>query len=456
MANKPIAIIGGGITGLAAAWHLEQKGFKDITLLEHSNHPGGKIKTEQEDDFIIETGPDALMYTKPGIQEFIKELGLEDQLVAPKSRHFYILHQGELKPVPAGFGSMVPADLTSFLKSDLISWKGKARMLVERFIKPKTDQEEESLAHFVERRFGKEVLDQMAEPLFSGVYSAPANQLSIDATFPHFKQMEAKYGSITKAVMASRKQYGLPKNAPFRSFKNGMQTLPKTLEKQLKVTKLLKNTAVKKIESEGDHYQLTTNHHSTIQIQEILLTIPSQQAAEMLKNLAPSVQPPLQDIHFATSVIVTLAYERSQIDHSLDATGFLIPGSENTQLSACTWSSEKWPGRAPQGYATFRCFFSNIGNQELEAYDEQSWTRLADEELKKILSINAEPSKSWHHVWKDAQPQYKMGHLHTIQQIENHLRSLPGLHLAGSSYRGVGIPDCVKQAREMVDAIEHD
>ncbi len=446
--RKSISIIGGGITGLATAWFLEQEGYSDITLIEASARLGGKIKTERHGNFLVETGPDAIMSTKPGIMDFIRDLGIEDQLIEPNSRHFYVLHKRQLKPVPAGFASMVPADMSDFRKTSLLSWRGKLRLLMERFVKARDPEKDESLAHFVKRRFGKEVLDKMAEPLFTGVYSAPANQLSIKATFPHFKQMEAKHGSITKAVLANRKKHGLPKGSPFRSFQKGMQTLPDTIESQLKYTKKFYQTSVNHIKQKEGLYQVQTHNNSTIPADDLVLTIPAYKAGSLLEGLIPNLAENFGQISYATSVIATLAFERKAIRNSLDATGFLIPSSEQTKLSACTWSSEKWKGRAPENMATFRCFFSNVDKKELKEKSKAEWIQTAQAELKSIMAIDGEPYKSWLHTWEDAQPQYKMGHLKTLRVIEGQLAYYPGLHLAGSPYRGVGIPDCVKQAWE--------
>ncbi len=454
MASKSIAIIGGGITGLSSAWLLEQRGYTDITILEASSRLGGKIRTERDQGFLIENGPDALMTSKAGVRDFIKDLGLEEQLIEPKSRQFYVLHKGHLKSVPAGFASMVPADLRSFWKTDLLSWRGKLRLMMERFIKSRNSKKDESLAHFVRRRFGKEVLDKMAEPLFTGVYSAPADQLSIRATFPNFKQMESKYGSITKAVMATRKKQGVPQSSPFRSFKAGMQTLPDTIINQLESTKVFRNTTVSSIHKVGSGYQLHTQHKSVIPVDAMIVTIPSYQAGTLLNSLSPGIEEKLCNIPHATSAIVTLAFNREQVKMDLDATGFLIPSSEKTQLSACTWSSEKWEGRAPEDMVTFRCFFSNIDKGYLQEWPKDDWTKIAENELKNILSIEGNPEKAWFHTWQDAQPQYKMGHLKTLRSIEKALTDYPGIYLAGSPYRGVGIPDCIRQAKEVVEDLQ--
>ena len=452
MPDNEVVIIGGGITGLASAWLLEEAGYTRISLLEASGYIGGKIQTDRDSGFLVETGPDALMITKPGVREFIQQLGIEDQLIEPASRQFYILHDGKLQSVPAGFASMVPADMGAFLRSSLISLPGKARMLAERLVPARKHDKDESLAAFITRRFGREVLEQLAEPLFSGVYSAPADDLSIKATFPHFHRMEAQYGSITKAVLNSRKKQGPPASSPFRSFQNGMDTLPSTILNQLKHTQVYRNTPVEKLQKAGSGYILHTPE-GAFETQQLISTIPAYRMAPAIEDLAPAAKEPLEQIAFASSAIVTLAYPRSAVANSLDATGFLIPSPEQTALSACTWSSEKWPDRAPEGYVTFRCFFSNIDPNLIQRRTHDEWRQLADQELKQILTIHGQPNQSWLHTWKDAQPQYKMGHLPNIERLDQQLKAYPGIHLAGSPYRGVGIPDCIRQAQATVKQI---
>ncbi len=449
MQNSEVIIIGGGITGLTSAWLLEEAGYTNVTILEASDEWGGKIKTDRENGFLIETGPDALMITKPGVLDFIRKLDLEEQLIEPASRHFYILHKGKLQAVPAGFASMVPADLGDFMRSPILSWRGKARMLAERLIRPRDHDKDESLAQFITRRFGREVLDQLAEPLFSGVYSAPADDLSIKATFPHFHRMETQYGSVTKAVLQNRKQNGPPARSPFRSFKDGMDTLPCEIVNQLAHTQVLTNTPVSEIQQAKNGYTVKTVS-ARFEATQVISTIPSYQLASATRNMVPLAQKPLEAIDFASSAIVTLAYSRSAVRNDLNATGFLIPKPEQTALSACTWSSEKWPGRAPNGYVTFRCFFSNVDPLLINQRSHEDWQALADEELKKILSLYEQPIKSWLHTWKNAQPQYKMQHLTHIEAIEQALKPFPGFHVAGSPYRGVGIPDCIRQAQATV------
>lgn len=453
MQNEPLTIIGGGITGLSTAWLLEEVGYNHIQILEAADHLGGKIQTLREDGFVIEQGPDALMISKPGLRPFLQKLGLEDRLIEPESRHFYILHQGQLQSVPAGFASMVPADIPGFLKSSILSWRGKARMFAERFIPTRTDDQDESLASFVRRRFGPEVLHQMAEPLFSGVYSAPADELSIRATFPHFQKMEKQYGSITKAVLQNRKQNGVTASSPFRSFDTGMDTLPLTIERQLKSTTIYRNTRVENIQHHKDGFTVLTNNES-FNTAKVISTIPSYQLAPAVASMAPNLPEKLQAIPFASSAVVTLAYQREAVKNNLQATGFLIPKPEQTALSACTWSSEKWQGRAPEGYVLFRCFFSNLDPEVFQERSKADWVALADQSLKQILTIHQKPTHSWIHRWQEAQPQYKMGHLQLIRQIEEALTAYPGFYVAGSPYRGVGIPDCIRQAQTTVEQIQ--
>lgn len=438
---------------MALAYYLQKKyGDESYKLFESGDRLGGKIKTTYENGFVIEDGPDAFVNTKPDIFELIHELGLDSQIIKPKHSNFFILHKGKLKTVPAGLGSLVPSEIWPFVKTNLISPKGKLRLARERFVKAKADQEDESLADFMERRFGKEMLQNFAEPLFTGVYGVPATELSMLATFPHFRMMEKKYGSITKAVLEQRKKMKgkKAKGSVFRSFKKGMQQLPDTLSKSLNKNQIRLNSKVESISKSNSGFDLMFEDDSVQSFSKLVITSPAHVAAgffdQELKNY-------LRSIPYASSVVVSLAYPAKAFLREANATGFLIPRSERKNISACTFTTGKWDDRAPEDYVLLRAFFSEQEAGKIQNSSKQDWIDRAQQDLEDLNIIHGEYKHSWIKYWINAQPQYLRGHLEKIQALENLVSKYRGLYFAGSPYKGVGVPDCIRQAKDLSEKI---
>lgn len=455
--NKDLIIAGGGITGLTVAYTLEKEGYPgSITLVEVAPKLGGKIDTIEEEGFLVEKGPDGFVSFKPAAMELVKELGLSGEIILPEKSKFYILRNGRLKNVPEGMASMVPKKPGDFLRSSLFSLSGKLRIISEPFIPSRKTEEDESLGEFIRRRFGKEMLVHFAEPLFTGVYATPANQLSLLATFPHFRRMEREYGSITKAILAARKKYGSFSGPVFRSFKHGMKVLPESLEKNLKKTRIKKGVKVEKLQKKGTEYRVRLNDGKELSCSNVVLTLAAVESIRLIGELEPQVSGLAGSFPRSSSVVISLAFKRRQLQMDLDATGFLIPGDEKTNLTACTWSSAKWANRAPGGYMLLRCFFGQLSKEDVERYSDQDWSERAVKELQKLLPVMGNPEKFWVNKWIDAQPQYFKGHLDHVNTMENILEQLPGLYITGSSYRGVGVPDCIDQGKNTAGKIIQD
>ncbi len=442
MKNNPIIILGAGITGLSAAWYLEKEGFTNITILEGSARAGGKIETLHEHGFLVEKGPDSFIITKPYAINLVRELGLESELIYPKTNKFFILKDGKMVSPPKGLNMMVPTDLPAFLESKFFSWRAKHRILYESVVHPRLLDEDESFADFIARRFGQEMLDLYAGPLFTGIYATPAVELSLNATFPMFKKMATQYGSITRAVK-KQPQPSSSNRSTFMGLKNGMQTLSDTLIKKLQHTKTKLNSKVIELNYEDLQYVVKTEDGDSYTTANLIITLPSIQTKNLLNLISPVASEILGTFTSSSSRIVTLAYKTDKLTEPLLATGYVSAETEKNYVSAGTWLSSKWEGRAPDGHILLRCFMGkNPGSFSLT---NDQLIHAAHLEMSGLLDLTEEPEYYWVQRWDSALPQYKVGHLEKVNDLREALSSLKGLQLNGSYLSGVGLPDCIGQ-----------
>jgi oxygen-dependent protoporphyrinogen oxidase len=448
---KPVVIIGGGITGLAAAWELQQRGC-DYILLEASGRLGGKIKTERVDGFIIEGAADSFLSTKPAAWQLCREVGLGDRLIGTNDarRNVYVLRDGKLQLFPKGMQLLVPTDPDGLLASDLLTDEGKRRMLAETEIPPRTATGDESLGDFVRRRFGQEALDVFGEPLLAGIYTGDPETLSMQATFPNYLTLEQQYGSVTSGTRQAKPATATLPNAPktaFVSLRNGMFEMIEGISAAL-TGEVRLNSPVSSLEP-GLKVRLA--NRETIEASAIIVTAPAHTSGKLLATLAPEITEGLQTIKTISSATVTFGFKERELPAPLDGFGFVVAATEPTHLLASTWSSTKLPGRAPEGYALLRVFLGGHRCQEDAFLPDDQMVALARAELKKVMHIEAEPVITRIFRWIDANTQYQVGHLERIAQLQR--QSPPGLFLTGSPYGGVGIPDCVRQGRETVQQV---
>lgn len=455
----PIAIIGGGITGLTAAWEL-QKASVPYVLLEKSARVGGKIQTDRVDGFgdapfIIEHAGDAFLAAqKPWAMELAYELGLDEEILTTSQVQpsVYLLKDGEMVAVPAGLQLIIPTNRDTFLASPLLSEDGKARVLAEETVDPYTGVDDESVADFVRRRLGEEAVEMLAEPLLSGIYSAHPEEQSLLATFPRYRQLEQKYGSliggVRKAEAQGRKGARGPGRAltTFITFKEGTETLVKALAARLTGDVRL-DVAVDGVEKDGaGGYLLRLSDGGTLSTGQVLVTAPAAPAANMLQSVAPAAVQQLQQLRVVSSGVVFLGYRRADVAHPLNGFGVVIPRREQRSINATTWMSTKFDHRAPSDHVLIRVFFGGARTPEMMNKNDEEVLAIAQSELHELFGLDAAPVLHRVYRWINAQPQYDVGHLERMKQIE---QSLPtGIYIAGSPYGGVGIPDCVRQARE--------
>ena len=444
-----IAIVGAGITGLAAAWELQQQGI-GYTLLEASDRFGGKLITERTDGFIIEAGADSLLTSKPWAWHLCREIGLADRLIPTNTerRTVYVFRHGKLQPFPRGMRLIVPVDPDGLRDTELLSEAGKRRMLAEVDIPPRTDATDESLAAFVRRRFGDEALDVFGESLLSGIHAGDPEQLSIRATFPDYPRLERAFGSVIRGMRTAPpapRDPDLP-GSMFVSPRGGMIELTETLRGQL-TGDLRLNTPVRRIAPDRT-IQLANG--DSLRPEGILLSTPVRAAGKLVEAIAPEASQALAAFKTVSSGTISLGFRRDDLP-PLDGYGFVIPRTEPTRITACTWSSTKLAGRAPEGYVLLRVFVGGHGREEDVERSDAELVALARTDLAAIMGIHAHPVLTRVFRWRGSSPQYEVGHLDRVAR----LRALcpAWVQLAGCAYEGVGVPDCVRQGRQAAQSL---
>ncbi len=462
MAHAVIA--GGGISGLTAAYRLRRLARESgldlrITLVEADTRLGGKILTERVDDLIIEAGPDSILSQKLPAIQFCQELGIADRLVGTKEGGggTYILREGRLEPLPEGITMLVPTKLRPLIGSRLLSTRAKLRMGLDVLIPPLASGDDESVAAFVTRRLGREAFERMAQPLLSGIYAGDAGQLSLAATFPRLRQIEREHGSLVRGMLAQRRQRrttsgSAQRYTPFVSLRGGIGELVDALTAQFEDVDIRLGTAVSGIEQgTSGGYRVRLSDGETLETDVLLLATPADVSGKLLAPVRPDLAALLQQIPYVSSATITLAYRQSDVGKLGAGRGFVIPRVENRELTAVTWASSKFPYRAPEGLMLLRAFVGRAGRESAVDLPDDLILRLVREELREILDLTAQPVLSRIYRWHQALPQYVLGHLDRLAEIDRELADLPGLFLLGAAYRGVGIPDCIQSGNQAAE-----
>jgi len=453
-----IAIIGGGISGLAAAFQIEQQKHAgqdvEYTLYESSPRLGGVLRTEKIDGCVVEAGPDSFVTEKPWAAELARLVGLGDQLIGSNDadRKTYILTRGRLVEMPDGLMFMVPTKILPTGLSPLFSWSTKLRMSRELFHPPRAVDHDESVADFVERHYGREMVDRLADPLLSGVYGGESASLSVRAVLPRFAEMERTHGSLGRAMLAARKKMkstGPKKPAPtlFTSLRNGMQHLAETVVSQLTPSSLLTNTTVQAIQAEAGGWVVSAGLQSD-HFDGVVIALPGSAAASVLRLASSELAAELAAVQYTPSITVGLGYGHDVRQSLPPGFGFLVPRSEGKQLLAATFVHNKFPHRAPDDRALLRCFFAGSTAEKVWPMTDDQIIGIVRNELQQIVGLRAEPHFARVYKWQSAMAQYGVGHLERLERIERLRKQLPGLTLAGNAYRGIGVPDCVRSGRE--------
>ncbi len=453
---KRIAIIGGGISGLAAAFGLEghrRAGALEYVVFESSPRLGGVLVTERVDGCLVEAGPDSFLTEKPWASELCREIGLGDQLIGSNDadRKTYILVKGKLVAMPDGLMFMVPTKIAPTVLSSLFSARTKLQMTREWFHPPRKADSDETVASFVERHYGSEMVDRLADPLLSGVYGGEASQLSVRAVLPRFAEMEARYGSLGRAMLAARRQVAHAPKGPMRplftSLKDGMQQMLDAVVSRLFPSALRPDTLVQSVQPQSTGWVVSAGYASD-QFDAVIVATSAQAAAVLVQITSSDLAAELAGIQYTSSVTVNLGYDRSVRLSLPPGFGFLIPRSEGKRMLAATFVHNKFPHRAPPDRALLRCFIGGARNQQVLQASDEEIVRIVREELRQIIGLTADPQFTRIYRWKGAMAQYGVGHLERLQRIEGLLRDLPGLALAGNGYRGIGVPDCIRSGKD--------
>lgn len=453
---KRVAIIGGGIAGLSAAWYLEKAKKKGAALewrlFEKSDRLGGVIRTEYRDGYVLEAGPDSFLSVKPEAAELCRELGLGSDIIPSNDfqRKTYILAKGRLVPIPDGLQFMVPTRVMPMITTPLFSLTTKLRMLREWFASAGNHNRDESVASFVRRHFGQEMVDRVAEPLLAGVYGGKAENLSLRAVLPRFADMERQHGSLVRASLKARKAApSAPPQPLFTSLRRGMQQLVNALTTALPASSLHLQQPVIALHRMERKWQVGIAG-AIEDFDAVLLAVPAPFAGALLLNVSPEAASVLASMQYSSSGAVLLAYEQLELPAGF---GFLVPASENRKMLACTFVHNKFSHRAPQGKVLLRCFFSSSRMPELLDRREEDLKDISRQELKDILGLDAEPQFTHVYRWRYGLPQYETGHLDRAAQIEAQLKQLNGLYLIGNSLYGLGVPDCIRSAKQAVERL---
>ena len=465
-----LVIVGGGIAGLAAAYYAltrPQQPPDEVIILEKDDRWGGKIATDRVDGFVIEGGPDTFIAMKPWGMALARELGIADRLHGsnPVQKNTYILHKGRLLPLPGGLTMMIPTDFRGMLATGLISWPGKVRMGLDFLLPPAKSPGEESLGQFVTRRLGREAYEALIEPLMSGIYAGDGDKLSLQATFPYLRDLELKHGGLVRGALAAKRERMKKGGANpgsrsmFVTPKTGLAELVEALVSRLHAlgADLRLQSEVKALEfpsgMASESKRLILANGDVIETEQLVLATPAFVSAQFLRSHDPELSALLGAIPYASTATVTLAYDSQDVPRPLDGYGYVIPRREGRRALACTWTSTKFPHRAPEGKALIRVFVGRAGQEDDIDWSEEGLLDVDREELEQTLGITAEPLLARIYIWPQAMPQYNVGHPARVNRILALIQQWPGVALAGNAYHGIGIPDCIHSGEMAIEQL---
>jgi oxygen-dependent protoporphyrinogen oxidase len=461
---KRIAIIGGGISGLSAAFYLEKARTAgaelEYTLYESGQRLGGCLSSDRIEGCLVEAGPDSFLTEKPWALALCKELGIADQLIGSNDaqRKTYIVVHNRLIAMPDGLMFMVPTRLVPTALSPLFSWGTKLRMARELLHPPRPMEGDETVAQLVERHFGPEVVDRLADPLLSGVYGGDAGKLSARAVLPRFVEMEEKYGSLSRAMLAAHKKMAqLAKKQParplFTSLKDGMQQLVDAIIARIDPEAIALRRHVQRIYPENEGWRVAIEMNGDERYDAVIVATPAHVAGELLDGVDRALARNLLDITYSSSVTVTLGYYKQQLAKLPRGFGFLVPRSEGTRMLACTFVHNKFPHRAPPDKGILRCFLGGARDEAVLGLSDEEILETVHRELRDLVKLDARPIFSRVYRWREAMAQYEPGHIARVAKIEGRVAEIPGLAIAGNAYHGIGVPDCIRGGMEAANSV---
>ncbi|MGE7622677.1 protoporphyrinogen oxidase [Viridibacillus sp. NPDC096237] len=460
--KQRVAVIGGGITGLAAAFYLQQEAKEkklplEIVLIESSHRLGGKIQTVRKEKFIIERGPNSFVDNNNCMSKLVKDLGIEDQLIRSEAGQTYITANEKLYPVPAESILGIPTKLSSFLASDIVSWSGKVRATCDLWLPRSRIQEDQPLGRFMRRRFGKETVENIIEPLLLGVSAGDIDILSLQANFPKLIEMEKEYRSLIIGMKNAPSDITINelqgnKKRPFQTFKNGLETLIEALEAQLIDTTILKSVKVESIAKTAHQVTLSLNNKTSIAADAVILATPHLITQKMFAN--QGLLQSLQEIPLSTVATVSMAFPIEAIDESFTGSRFAVPRNSDFSITSCLLTHRKWPSFVPDGYALLEVSVGRSGDEAIVDLSDSEIEKIVLQDINRVTLIKGSPLFTVVSRWKETMPQYTVGHAQRVELAKQDLNEhFPTVKLVGSSYEGTSLPNCVDNARSAVDEL---
>ncbi|MBI2095246.1 MAG: protoporphyrinogen oxidase [Candidatus Omnitrophica bacterium] len=467
---KRVAIVGAGVSGLACAHRLGELAAKagtamEISVFDAASRAGGTIASEEKDGFLLEKGPDSFISEKPWAVELSGRLGIGPEILGTEGRYrkTFVVKGGRLLPLPEGFYLVAPLNPVSFLGTPLFSWAGKLRMMSEVWVPRKTGSADESVADFIRRRFGKEALERVGQPMVAGIHSGDPGRLSLSEVLPRFKALEENHGSVIRGLLKSArskdghsaKAASGPRYSLFLSYRRGMETLVRALVDRLPGGTLRLGSGIRRISREHRKgaWNLTGQDGGTYPADAVCLACPAHRAADLVEDLSPDVSKKLREIPYESVATVNLAYREEDVAHPLDGFGFVVPAVERKSLVACTFANRKFAGRAPKGFLLLRAFVGGAFGKEFFEMPDGDLQKSVGKDLAALLGIRKDPLFCRISRWRESMAQYRVGHRDRIRRIESLLGDFPGIFLTGSAYRGTGIPDCIHNAEQQAEAV---
>lgn len=468
MGRKRIAVIGGGITGLSAAYYLQKTIKKehldaDLVLYEAAPRLGGNIRTDYTNGFVSELGPDSYLARKTAMTELIKDVGLGKDLVSNSSGKSYILSGDSLYPMPGGAIMGIPTQWGPFLGTKLFSLAGKTRAAGDLFLPRVMNGKDVSLGTFFRNRLGNEVVDRLIDPLLSGIYAGDIDRISLRATFPHFEQLEQKYRSLIVGMKSSiaKQQAASPKKPSgkgkptgmFLSLKGGLQTLVEAVEKQLDNDVVHLNSKLVTVDKQGEQYLLSFEDGRKDTVDYLIMTTPHQVVYDLFQEYAAVTY--LKEIPSTSVATVVLAFPKEAVKKDIDGTGFVVSKkTSDYAITACTWTHKKWQHSTPEGYVSLRGYVGRFGDDEIVFKSDEEILSTVMTDLNRIMNIEGDPLHFQVTRWKEAMPQYEVGHVDKVKELRQATaKELPGVIMTGAAFEGIGLPDCIVQGKKSAEQI---
>lgn len=454
LGRRKVAVIGGGITGLTAAFYLQRCAQQnnlpvDVVLIESSLRLGGKIQTLRKDGFIIERGPESFLDYMNSVRGLAKDLGIENEMVSNNDGQTYVAVGSQLYPIPSNLMFGGALEVSSFITSGLFSLSGKVRAAGDLLLPKTREEEDEPIGDFFRRRFGREVVENLVEPLLAGTFAGDIDHLSIQSMFPQFYQLEKQYRSLILGLKKSGLSYNKDYIESYQTFKNGLETLIESLECQLLPNSVLKGVKVESIDKLSDgSIQIYFNNIAPLKCDAVVMTTPFNATKGIFNSYGLLEEVP--DMNYATIATVTLAFKQEEIKKHKDAMNFFVSRNSDLAITTCTWCNHKWNDVAPDGYDMLRVYIGRVGDETIVELSDSDIEKTVLQDLKKAIGISEPPLFTVVTRWKQSMPQYTVGHEKRKEEIRQQLETeFPKVKLVGSSYEGISIPSCVAQGKKV-------